>query len=489
MTLDPEPRTIGWNAILTRRYGPSLVLVCMGVWLHAADSLLVATMMPALVAEIGGEALVGWTVALYEIGTIITGAASGSLATRHGVRVPMGVAAVLFAVGCATSALAPDMWVVLAGRLLQGLGGGGLMALSFVATAVLFPRHLIPRAMGAVSALWGVSAFLGPLLGGLFVEYADWRSGFWFFALQALALSAWIAFGGKIRRSPARPEEAKPVSARRIVLLGAGVVLIAYGGIEVSPLRTTAFVLAGIACMIGFLVLDGRGERTRLLPRQPLSLATPSGAALVMILCFAIATIAITAYGPLLVVTLHGASALVAGYIVACSSIGWTIAAIVVSGSGERHDLKLIAAGMTVVAASILGFLYSVPNGPIWMIAIFAAMEGSGFGMAWAFILRQTTALAPERETERIAGSIPTVHRLGYAIGAAYAGIVANAAGFADAGDHGGIADAARAIFASCLPFAAIGLLAMGRFVYLGAKDRRLNDVDRGLMDPINPED
>ena len=162
----PDDAPVGWTDILTRRHGPALALVCLGVWLHAANGLLVATMLPALVAEIGGAALVGWTISLYEIGTILTGAASGLLATRHGVRLPMSVAAAVFAAGCAVSALAPAMSVVLAGRLLQGLGGGGLMALAFVATGVLFPRPLIPRAIAAMSALWGVSAFLGPLIGG-----------------------------------------------------------------------------------------------------------------------------------------------------------------------------------------------------------------------------------------------------------------------------------------------------------------------------------
>ena len=140
----PDDAPVGWTDILKRRHGPALALVCLGVWLHAANGLLVATMLPALVAKIGGAALVGWTISLYEIGTILTGAASGLLATRHGVRLPMSVAAAVFAAGCAVSALAPAMSVVLAGRLLQGLGGGGLMALAFVATGVLFPRPLIP---------------------------------------------------------------------------------------------------------------------------------------------------------------------------------------------------------------------------------------------------------------------------------------------------------------------------------------------------------
>lgn len=471
MTPDTAETAAGWRAITTRRYGPALALVCLGVWLHAADSLLVATMLPAMVAEIGGHALVAWTVALYEVGSIVAGAASGLLAIRHGVRLPMGIAAGLFALGCAVSAMAPAMWLVLAGRLLQGLGGGGLMALSFVAVGLLFPKRLMPQALAAVSTLWGVSAFLGPLAGGLFVEFATWRAGFWFFALQALAQAAWIALGPRLSDRPAETVvERLPVL--RLLFLSAGVVLIACGGIDVTPLHTTGFVAAGLACLAVFLRLDARRGGSRLLPPRPFGLGTPAGAALAMILLLSTATIAITAYGPLLVTALHDVPALVAGYIIAGASVAWTVAAVLVAGAAERHDPKLIAAGTITVALSVLGFAWSVPNGPVWLIAVCAAMEGAGFGMAWTFILRRAVALAPAAETERIAAAMPTVQRLGYALGAAYVGIVANASGFAGATDRAALAGIAATVFLACLPLAALGLVAMAQFVRNDGRSR-----------------
>ena len=55
---------VSWSEFLTSPYVPALVLVCLAVWLHAADSLIVATMLPSIVNEVGGAALVGWAVAL-----------------------------------------------------------------------------------------------------------------------------------------------------------------------------------------------------------------------------------------------------------------------------------------------------------------------------------------------------------------------------------------------------------------------------------------
>lgn len=448
---------VSWAEFLGSPYAVSLALVCLSVWLHAADSLIVATMLPSIVAEIGGAALVGWSVSLYEIGSIVAGAASALLTMRFGLRAPMGIAAALFGFGCVVSAASPTMPLLLTGRALQGLGGGGLVAMGFVAVGLIFPRRYIARAMAAVSTLWGISAFVGPLVGGFFVEYATWRWGFAFFACQAFALALWIV----LRSGDDTRQAAAAFPGRRLSLLSLAVVLVAFGGVDVSVLRTVPSVAAGLVCLIGFLWLDERAGDSRLLPRHPFELRRPAGAALLMILSMSMATIAITAFGPLLVTAIHGVSALTAGYIVASSSIGWSVMAVLVSGLPERFDRLMIAFGMTVVTLSILGFLHAVPNGPVWLIAVAAAMEGGGFGMASTFILRRTIALADAGEVQRISGAIPTIQRLGYALGAAYVGIVANASGLLSMQTASDAAKVARWVFVSCMPFAAIGLIGM----------------------------
>lgn len=454
-----EDEFVPWLEFLGSAYTPALVLVCVAVWLHAADALIVATMLPSIVADVGGAGLVGWSVSLYEIASVVAGAASALLTMRFGLKLPMSLAALLFGFGCAISAFAPSMPLMLTGRIFQGLGGGGLVAMSFVAVGVIFPRRYTARAMAAVATFWGISAFLGPLIGGFFVEFATWRWGFGFFAVQAFALSIWIA----LRPDYAAPEK-QIVSAfpwKRLALLCLAVLLVSYGGVEIEPLQTTFCILLGLACLAFFLRLDGRAKDDRLLPLSPLDFRRPSGSALLMILSLSFATIAIIAFGPILVTAIHDASALTAGYIVACSSIGWTVMAVLVSGSPERLDRVMIAIGMTLVVTSIGGFLYSIPSGPIWLIAVFAFMEGAGFGMAWTFILRRTTALSDPEEVQRISGAIPTVQRLGYALGAAYSGIIANASGFASMETAQEAASVARWIFLGCVPFAVLGLLAM----------------------------
>ena len=100
----------------------------------------------------------------------------------------MILAAMIYAIGCIVCALAPTMPVVLVGRLLQGLGGGGLVALVYISQDRFFPNRFVPKIVACISTVWMISAFLGPMIGGAFATWGEWRYAYWAFAFQALLL-------------------------------------------------------------------------------------------------------------------------------------------------------------------------------------------------------------------------------------------------------------------------------------------------------------
>jgi MFS family permease len=455
----------GWRTLVTGGNATRIAVVSLGVWLHAADGLLVATMIPAIVGEIGGARLIGWTFALYEIGSIVAGASGAHLLRHIGLRQAMTGAALIYLAGCAVSALAPSMPLMLFGRVLQGLGGGGLMAFSFIAVARLFDARLMPRVMAAISALWGMSAFLGPLVGGLFAGAGLWRWAFWAFAAQAGLLAVWLWRARAVDLAPDGESAAPRFPAVRLALLAGGVTAIAAAGLAKSLPLSLALVAAGAACLALFARRDGLAGEGRMLPPRAFDPRATLGAPMVMIMCFAIATIGLGTYGPVIMVTLHGLTALEAGYVIALESIGWSVAAVLISGIPERWDRTMIVGGLAVIAASVAALIHALPEGPVWLIVVLSVAQGAGFGSAWTFVLRRATKLAPPSEHNRVASAIPTLHRLGYAIGAAAIGIVANAAGFEDGISVATARNVGFWIFVACLPFAALGLLAALSFV------------------------
>ncbi len=441
------------------------MLVCLAVWLHASMVTAMSTLVPIIVKEIGGISLIPWTFALYEIGSIVVGAGSGLVVYRYQLRNPMSYAALVFASGSIICALAHSMPVLLLGRLLQGVGGGGLIAISFIAIGALFPERLMPRVMAAVSAIWGASAFLGPLIGAFFAQQLSWQSAFWFFAIMSVVLSVWIRSHVSEQSDHEVGEANHSFPVRRLSVLSVGVLLIAAAGIDPSIGKTPILVLSGIGFLGWFLRMDAGGRENRLLPQRPIGFQNRVGAGLTMILCFAMSTMVVTVYGPLFMVHIHKIPILTAGYVVACTAVGWSLGAVAVSGISISKDSRAIMFGMSVLTLSISGFVYAIVDGPVYLLALLALSEGAGFGVAWTSILRRMLTLAGHEDRARASAAIPTIHRLGYAIGAAYIGIVANVVGLEVNVANETVESVAQWIFLASLPFALFGLLATWKFV------------------------
>src|SRR5215469_4557384 len=171
-----------WAEVLGEGRLPRFTLICLGVWLNAADSLITATIMPTVGRSLGGYSYFGWATAGYLMGSVVAGASSGVLALRFGLRSATAAAALLYATGSALSAVAPEIFTFLTGRIAQGVGGGWLAGLSSVAIGLLFANRLLPRVYSAISSVWGVAVLIGPMLGGLFADAGAWRAVFWVFA-------------------------------------------------------------------------------------------------------------------------------------------------------------------------------------------------------------------------------------------------------------------------------------------------------------------
>ena len=145
-----------------------MALICLGVWLNAADSLVTTTIMPSIGRQLGGYAYFSWATAAYMVGAILP--ARPPRASRRGsaCRRAMVAAGLLTAVGCAISALAPGMLPLVAGRLVQGLGAGWIVGACYAALGSILPARHLARIFGMMTAVWGVATVLGPMVGAAF---------------------------------------------------------------------------------------------------------------------------------------------------------------------------------------------------------------------------------------------------------------------------------------------------------------------------------
>jgi MFS family permease len=446
-----------WSIRLVGRF----LLLCVGVWLHSADTLVTATIAPAIVFEIGGVGYINWTITLYEVGAIIAAAAAGMLCQRVGVKRVLIAATLLYGAGCAIAALATSIATVVGGRFIQGLGGGMLLSLCYLAIHAWFAPQLWNRLFSIVALIWGAGSLLSPLIGGIFANHYSWRGAFWFFALQAAVL--WLIASASLPAEAPRNDAPREWPLLPLIVLSTAALIIAQAGAATKAAVSIVGCLSGSILLYVAARLDRR-SRVRLLPEQLLDLRHPVGAGLMMVFALSVATTGFWAYGPLILKILFGTNPLISGYVLAAEALAWSLATMAVTAAPLSAEVWLIRTGASLVAAGAAGFAVAVPSGSLGGMVVCALLQGLGFGMCWPSIVHRTVRFSDLDEQSLGSASPSTIQRIGYAVGTAAAGIAANLSGLADGISVSAAKAAGLWVFAGFIPVLILALVFAWRF-------------------------
>ncbi|MDM8358814.1 MFS transporter, partial [Pandoraea communis] len=243
----------GWRDLLSGSNGWRSLALAGGVALHATNVYVATTVLPSIVKEIGGLDLYSWNTTLFVVASILGSVLASKMLTALGPR-PAYITALLgFSAGTILCAAAPGMPWMLAGRTLQGFGGGILLALSYALIRIVFAPALWSRAMGLVSGMWGVATLCGPAVGGVFAQFGHWRWAFWSLLPVVVGLGLIIRAQVPAGRTVASESESSPSQGDahvipwfKVVLLCASAVAISLGAVVGSYLLAAIWMLVGL---------------------------------------------------------------------------------------------------------------------------------------------------------------------------------------------------------------------------------------------------
>src|ERR1022692_2274712 len=200
----------------------------------AAEALAVVTVMPLVAKDLNGLSLYGFVFSAFLLAAMIGIVAAGRAADRRGPAVPYVAGIIVFGIGLAIAGLAPSMPVLVAGRALQGIGGGAVPAVAYVAIGRSLPERLRARMMAVLSTAWVVPGLAGPALSAEVARLFGWR---WVFLglLPFIALTGPLAIPALVRlgRTP------EPAAGGHRLIDGVGVAAAA------------GLVLAGLTVAVG----------------------------------------------------------------------------------------------------------------------------------------------------------------------------------------------------------------------------------------------
>jgi MFS family permease len=236
-----------WGEIFRDGRGLYSALVIGGIAMHATQMLVIAIIMPTIVADIGGAAYYTWAAMLYTIGSIVGASSTGIIWSKFGARRGYALGAGVFALGTAACALAPDIGALIAARAVQGWAGGLVAGSGMALITTLFDARLRTCIIAISQATFTACHLSGPIVGGLFAAINWWRGSFWAMVPFMIAF-AWLAWAKIPDRldTDAERNRLPALPLFRLATLASGVFCIAASGSVSGAVLRVGFIVAAV---------------------------------------------------------------------------------------------------------------------------------------------------------------------------------------------------------------------------------------------------
>ncbi len=390
----PDAPAAPYATVTRRQFLNLFFAVFVPMFMAAVDQTLLATATPAIAAALGGLRDTSWIAVAYLLASAVIVPVYGRLGDARGRRNMLLVALAIFALGSAACALAQSFPQLVAARVLQGVGGGGLMTLSQAMIGELVPPLERVRFQGYFALMFTTASIVGPVIGGIVVTHFDWR---WlFFAnIPLAAFAAW-----RLRALPAgdrHPREGRiDVAGHVLFAIGATSALFwltsaghrfAWWSMASGALLVTA--LASIA----LLFWHERRHPAPLLPMDLLRDRTIRRSAALVIL-FAACLFSMVFFLPVYLQLGHRASAQLSGLLLLPMTAGQVTAAMIsariIRRTAEPHYIPVVGMSLAALALLLLGLL--PPHMGIVVGLGFATGLGFGTVMSVNQLVVQTVA-------------------------------------------------------------------------------------------------
>ncbi len=393
--------------------------------LASLDQMVFSTALPTIVGDLGGVNHMLWVTTAYILASTITMPMYGKLGDLIGHKMLFIGALTLFLGGSIIGGLSTNMTMLIAGRAVQGLGGGGLMILAQAIIADVVPPRQRGKYMGVMGAVFGLTAVLGPILGGWFTDGIGWRFAFWLnVPLGIIAIAAAAIFLKMPRQDRQRPKLDTLGITVMIVAVTSTILVATWGGTQYSWGSATVLGLIAVSVVawVGFVFVERRAAE----PIMPLhlfrdrnfNLATVAG------LFIAIAMFGSIAYMPSYLQMVTGLSAMRSGFLLLPMMAGVMATAVTTGGLASKTGrYKWMPIASTLVIALGLYLLSTLTvDASLWTIGAYLFVFGFGIGLGMQILVLIVQNSFPVTEVGTATAANNFFREIGASLGSAIVG-------------------------------------------------------------------
>ncbi|MBZ9535126.1 MFS transporter [Cytobacillus oceanisediminis] len=409
---------------LTQKKKLSIMIAIMAAMFFAAiNQTIVSTAMPKIISILDGMDYYTWTINIYMLTSTIATVLVGKLSDMYGRKPFLLIGILLFMVGAFLTGTSNDVFQFIAYRGIQGIGAGIIQSSAFTAVGDLFPPRERGKWMGLLTAVFGFSSVLGPLLGGYLVDHLDWHWLFWIFLPIGI-----IAFGMITVLFP----KVEGTGKQSIDYLGSlfmtvAIVplLLAFSWAGTEYAWGSAQILGLIATSIVFAFVFVFVEKKAKNPILPLHLFKNNIVTVSNLIGFIMnfGMMGAMIYLSFFVQGVLGISPTYAGYVTMPMSIVMVISSTIIgqliSKTGKYKRFALIGVPTMIAGMAIMIFMNSVPMAILSMIVF-----GLGLGIGMPVFSIATQNAVSHKELGVVTASTQLFRNLGGTIGIAVMGTV-----------------------------------------------------------------
>ncbi len=407
-----------------------LILLFIGLMLAmllaSLSQTVLSAAMPTMVGELNGVDLMLWVMTAYILASTIMMPIYGKVGDLIGRKGLLLFAIIAFMTGSVIGGLAADMNVLIIARVVQGLGGGGLMILSQAIIADVVPARERGKYMGIMGAVFAVSSVAGPLLGGWFTEGIGWRWTFWMnIPLGLLALAASIAF---LHLPKVARTERPKIDVLGMALLAAAttclVLVASWGGstYDWDSLQIVSLIAGTIVAGALFVLVEFKTPE----PIIPMTLFRERNFTLTTIagLLTGVSMFGVLGYLPTYLQMTFGEDATVAGLLMipmmgslllTSVGTGW-----LVSKYGKYKWMPMV--GSVIVAIGLVLLSTMTPQTELWLFCCYLAVMGAGLGCSMQILVLIVQNTFPARMVGTATASNNYFRQIGATLGSAFVG-------------------------------------------------------------------
>lgn len=408
---------------------PAVFIGLMATMLMAAlNQTVLSTALPTIVGELHGVDQMTWVITGFILASTVVMPIYGRISDLFGRRPVIIGAVIIFMVGSAVGAMAHSIGLLIVSRVIQGLGGGGLMILSQAAIADVVPARQRGKYMGAMGAVFAVSSVAGPLLGGWFTEGPGWRWALWFnipLGILALVLVSIFLNLPHVKQAH-RPKIDYPGMALIAAATTTLVLTCTWGGTkyEWGSATIIGLIIATVVLAVAVVFVERRAE----VPAIPMTLFKERNFTLAVLaaICVGIAMFGALGYMPTYIQMVTGVSATMAGLLMTpmmgsllVFSIG---SGIIVSRTGRYKYFPVVGTVIMALGLFLLSNLH--PESPRWELLGSLAVLGMGVGLSMQILTLIVQNTFPGAIVGTATGAVNYFRQVGATVGSALVGAI-----------------------------------------------------------------